>query len=85
MNVNPRFLITDEQREIAHRQDTATTVRETLAGFHRTMPFGRYRNKPLISINTPYLRWVLSNCDDIEIVLRDRIERLLDYRNGGEI
>ena len=27
------------------------------------MPFGRYKDKPMDSIKSPYLRWLATDCD----------------------
>ncbi len=45
-----------------------------------TMPFGKHKNKPLSTIPTHYLCWVLANVDDLRPYLRSAVIEELSLR-----
>ncbi len=48
------------------------------------MPFGRHAGKPLRSVPTAYLAWLLRACRDIEEPLRDAVRRELAWRRSQD-
>jgi uncharacterized protein (DUF3820 family) len=44
------------------------------------MPFGRYQDEEISSIDTAYLTWVRATCEDISEELIDAIEEELELR-----
>jgi hypothetical protein len=42
------------------------------------MSFGKYRGAKLDDVPQDYLQWVLSNCGNISVSLREEIKRVLD-------
>lgn len=41
------------------------------------IPFGKHKGKELNDVPTDYLMWVLANCTNINVILRNEIERIL--------
>lgn len=44
------------------------------------MPFGKYRNKRIISVPSEYLHWLLENSEELDAELRRAVEHELDRR-----
>jgi hypothetical protein len=48
------------------------------------MTFGKHKGKDLADIPDDYLLWCLENCERLNPILRDAIERRLGIETGGE-
>jgi hypothetical protein len=73
----------DELYGAGRRESIQIQVKDLRLGFHPLTPSGKHRGKQLISTKTHPSQFV-PTCDDLDVELRDRIERLLAYRNGAE-
>jgi hypothetical protein len=51
--------------------------RSTLSPGDMLLPFGKYRGLPLRKIKSSYLRWLLSNCTDLQPELEQAIRAVL--------
>src|SRR5262245_39258080 len=49
-------------------------------GSEPTMPFGRYRGRPLVDLPTDYLRWLVRECRGLSAGLRRQATDLLEGR-----
>src|ERR1700677_3442017 len=45
-----------------------------------SMPFGKHNGQPMCDIPTPYLAWVLRDCESAEWWLREAVQVELDAR-----
>lgn len=50
---------------------------DRLDGVIQTMPFGQYKGKPIDSIPTHYLSWVLKKCRNLDATLVASIRAVL--------